>query len=201
MNSYILLVPEEPKYSVTSLKKKKKILGYISFLVNFVHFLSFSCPSVCSDKHGQERFLYQGECWESCPAGYYPAEGHTCLPCPDNCELCHNAHICVRCTGGYFLVPTNHTCQKLACGQGKSALSHCLAPGCSMRSYPLDVPEICTVFQVLMLAPGMTLCDYMCSGDSDDCSSLSLRTPFSGFPKTHSRDTGMQLITEKLILN
>ncbi|VFV17179.1 proprotein convertase subtilisin kexin [Lynx pardinus] len=78
-----------------------------------------NCTSCGVDKHGQERFLYQGECWESCPAGYYPAEGHTCLPCPDNCELCHNAHICVRCTGGYFLVPTNHTCQKLACGQGE----------------------------------------------------------------------------------
>uniref|UniRef100_A0ABI7XV30 P/Homo B domain-containing protein n=3 Tax=Felis catus TaxID=9685 RepID=A0ABI7XV30_FELCA len=80
---------------------------------------SSNCTSCGVDKHGQERFLYQGECWESCPAGYYPAEGHTCLPCPDNCELCHNAHICVRCTGGYFLVPTNHTCQKLACGQGE----------------------------------------------------------------------------------
>ncbi|XP_046958233.1 proprotein convertase subtilisin/kexin type 5 isoform X1 [Lynx rufus] len=78
-----------------------------------------NCTSCGVDKHGQERFLYQGECWESCPAGYYPAEGHTCLPCPDDCELCHNAHICVRCTGGYFLVPTNHTCQKLACGQGE----------------------------------------------------------------------------------
>ncbi|XP_045324484.1 proprotein convertase subtilisin/kexin type 5 isoform X1 [Leopardus geoffroyi] len=78
-----------------------------------------NCTSCGVDKHGQERFLYQGECWESCPAGYYPAEGHTCLPCPDNCELCHNAHICIQCTGGYFLEPTNHTCQKLACGQGE----------------------------------------------------------------------------------
>ncbi|XP_078293059.1 proprotein convertase subtilisin/kexin type 5 isoform X2 [Panthera onca] len=78
-----------------------------------------NCTSCGVDKHGQERFLNQGECWESCPAGYYPAEGHTCLPCPDNCELCHNAHICIRCAGGYLLVPTNHTCQKLECGQGE----------------------------------------------------------------------------------
>ncbi|XP_053061234.1 proprotein convertase subtilisin/kexin type 5 isoform X4 [Acinonyx jubatus] len=78
-----------------------------------------NCTSCGVDKHGQERFLYQGGCWERCPVGYYPAEGHTCLPCPDNCELCHNARICVRCTGGYFLVPTNHTCQKSACGQGE----------------------------------------------------------------------------------
>ncbi|XP_077615494.1 proprotein convertase subtilisin/kexin type 5 isoform X1 [Crocuta crocuta] len=78
-----------------------------------------NCTSCGADKHGRDRFLYLGECWESCPAGHYPAEGHACRPCPDHCELCHDAHICTRCVGGYFLVPTNHTCQKLVCGQGE----------------------------------------------------------------------------------
>ncbi|EPY77987.1 hypothetical protein CB1_001144025 [Camelus ferus] len=78
-----------------------------------------NCTSCREDEHGRERFLYWGECRESCPTGHYPADGHTCQPCPDNCELCHRAHICTRCMGGYFLVPTNHSCQKLECGQGE----------------------------------------------------------------------------------
>ncbi|XP_036749343.2 proprotein convertase subtilisin/kexin type 5 isoform X5 [Manis pentadactyla] len=76
-----------------------------------------NCISCGVDKYGWERFLYQGECRRSCPAGHYPTDGHTCLLCPDNCELCHSAHICIRCMGGYFVVPTNHTCQQ--CGQGE----------------------------------------------------------------------------------
>ncbi|XP_004862586.1 proprotein convertase subtilisin/kexin type 5 isoform X3 [Heterocephalus glaber] len=79
----------------------------------------FNCTSCRPDKHGRESFLYRGECRESCPAGLAPAEGRTCLPCPGNCELCHNPHICIRCASGYVLGPTNHTCQKLECGQGE----------------------------------------------------------------------------------
>lgn len=171
-------------------------------MVNFVHFSFFYFPSICSDKYGQERFLYQGECWESCPPGHYPGEGHTCLPCPDSCELCHNAHICIRCMGGYFLVPTNHTCQKLVCGQGKSALSHCLIPGGSMRSYTPGCPR------GLSCLPGFnvgTWDDFMWLyaqwGQWWLLFSPPILTPFSGCPKMHFRDTGMQLITEKLILN
>ncbi|XP_004591833.2 proprotein convertase subtilisin/kexin type 5 isoform X2 [Ochotona princeps] len=78
-----------------------------------------NCTSCGVDQHGQERFLYQGECLKTCPSGYYTAEDHTCLPCPDNCEICHNLQICMRCVRGYFLVPTNNTCQKLDCGQGE----------------------------------------------------------------------------------
>uniref|UniRef100_A0A4W2FNP8 Proprotein convertase subtilisin/kexin type 5 n=1 Tax=Bos indicus x Bos taurus TaxID=30522 RepID=A0A4W2FNP8_BOBOX len=106
-----------------------------------------NCTSCGVDKHGQERFLYWGECRESCPPGYYPEEGHTCQPCPDNCELCHSTHVCTRCVRGYFMVPSNHTCQKLECGQGEiqdpdyeecvSCEEGCL--GCS-----LDDPGTCT---------------------------------------------------------
>lgn len=88
---------------------------------NCAHFPSFGCLSTCSDKHGRARFLYQGECRESCPGGHYPAAGHACLPCPDNCELCHSANVCARCVAGYFAVPTNYTCQKLECGPGEAA--------------------------------------------------------------------------------
>lgn len=94
-------------------------------MVNCVHFPFCCCCcsfSLSSDMQGQERFLFWGECRESCPAGHHPAEGQVCLPCPDNCELCHSADICTRCTNGYFMASTNHTCQKLECGPGKAAL-------------------------------------------------------------------------------
>lgn len=78
-----------------------------------------NCTSCGVDKHGQERFLYWGECRERCPRGHYADEGHTCQPCPDNCELCHSPHFCIRCVHGYFMVPANHTCQKLECRQGE----------------------------------------------------------------------------------
>lgn len=96
---------------------------------------SFPCPSNWSDKHGRERFLYQGECRESCPVGHYPAKGRACLPCPDNCELCYNPHVCTRCMSGYFIVPTNHTCQKLECRQGEAPMGSYSAPGGGMRGY------------------------------------------------------------------
>ncbi|KAL4689471.1 hypothetical protein H8959_012262, partial [Pygathrix nigripes] len=77
------------------------------------------CTSCEADNYGREYFLYQGECRDSCPEGHYATEGNICLPCPDNCELCHSMHVCTRCTRGYFIAPTNHTCQKLECGQGE----------------------------------------------------------------------------------
>lgn len=163
------------------------VLGYISFTANFVPSPSFCCLSLCSDKHGRERFLYQGECWESCPAGHYPAEGHTCLPCSENCELCRSAHICTRCVVGYLIAPANHTCQKLECGQGKAALGRCLIPGGSKRSSTLDGSEMWTDLPALMLAPGMIVCDCMSSGNSDGCSPLLLHTPLSGSLQTFQR--------------
>ncbi|XP_048188146.1 proprotein convertase subtilisin/kexin type 5 isoform X4 [Perognathus longimembris pacificus] len=78
-----------------------------------------NCTSCRADNHGQERLLYQGECRESCPLGHYPTKEHTCLPCPDNCELCQSPRVCTQCLSGYFILPTNHTCQKLECGQGE----------------------------------------------------------------------------------
>ncbi|XP_045878824.1 proprotein convertase subtilisin/kexin type 5 isoform X2 [Meles meles] len=106
-----------------------------------------NCTSCGVDKHGQKRFLYQGECWESCPAGHYPTEGHTCLPCSDNCELCHSAHICTRCMDGYFIVPSNHTCQKLECGQGEVQdpdYEECVPCEEGCLGCSLDNPGTCT---------------------------------------------------------
>ncbi|KAL6052988.1 hypothetical protein STEG23_023159, partial [Scotinomys teguina] len=105
------------------------------------------CMPSLDYKHGQEHFLYEGECRKSCPVGHYPAKGHACLPCPDNCELCHNPDVCTRCTSGYFIVPTNHTCQKLDCQQGEfqdSEYEECIpceegCLGCTVEVSSVDI--------------------------------------------------------------
>ncbi|KAI4573512.1 hypothetical protein MJT46_004752 [Ovis ammon polii x Ovis aries] len=124
-----------------------------------------NCTSCGVDKHGRERFLYWGECRESCPPGYYPDEGHTCQPCPDNCELCHGTHVCTRCVHGYFLVPSNHTCQKLECGQGEiqdpdyeecvPCEEGCL--GCSLESNQYLQTKLCALYTLLPLEPAACL--------------------------------------------
>ncbi|XP_030619638.1 proprotein convertase subtilisin/kexin type 5 isoform X2 [Delphinapterus leucas] len=106
-----------------------------------------NCTSCGVDKHGRERFLYWGECRENCPTGHYPDEGHTCHPCPDNCELCHSSHVCTRCGRGYFLVPSNRTCRKLECGQGEVQdpdYEECMPCEEGCLGCSLDDPGTCT---------------------------------------------------------
>ena len=123
----------------------------VIFIANFVHFPSFHFAPFSLDKRGRERFLYRGECRESCPPGYYPDEGHICQPCPDNCELCHSTHICTRCVRGYFMMPSNHSCQKLECGQGKAALEPLQTKG----AVPWGAPETwASIYLGAMVTPG-----------------------------------------------
>lgn len=149
--------------------------------------------SICLDKHGQERFLYWGECRERCPRGHYADEGHTCQPCPDNCELCHSPHFCIRCVHGYFMVPANHTCQKLECRQGKTALGLLQTGEAVFR-----MAQRQTLLPCVKLRPGMTLSDSTCQvGTVIGALSLPLHTSPLGFP----REKEMQLITQKGILD
>ncbi|XP_069891868.1 proprotein convertase subtilisin/kexin type 5 isoform X2 [Dipodomys merriami] len=106
-----------------------------------------NCTSCRADEDGQERLLYKGECRESCPVGHYPTKEHTCLPCPDNCELCQSPQVCTRCLSGYLLLPTNHTCQRLECGQGEvqdSDYEECLPCEEGCLGCSVDDPGGCT---------------------------------------------------------
>ncbi|XP_032146778.1 proprotein convertase subtilisin/kexin type 5 isoform X1 [Sapajus apella] len=118
------------------------------------------CTSCGADNYGREHFLYQGECRDSCPDGHYPTGGNTCLPCPDNCELCHSAHVCTRCMRGYFIAPTNHTCQKLECGQGEVQdpdYEECVPCEEGCLGCSLDDPGTCT-----SCAMGYHMFDHHC---------------------------------------
>ncbi|XP_042636544.1 proprotein convertase subtilisin/kexin type 5 [Orycteropus afer afer] len=106
-----------------------------------------NCTSCGVDKLGRERVLFQGECLEHCPGGHYPAPEHACLPCPDHCAFCQGPHICTQCADSYFLVPANHTCQKLECGQGEVQdpdYEECVPCEEGCLGCSLDDPGTCT---------------------------------------------------------
>lgn len=69
-----------------------------------------------TDRRGMDRFLYRGECRESCPPGHYHSE-HTCVPCSGHCEVCLDSKHCKRCSRGYYL--NQNICQKHSCREGK----------------------------------------------------------------------------------
>lgn len=52
-----------------------------------------SCP--------QNLYLYESQCLNSCPSGYFPING-LCYTCPNNCLFC-NQTSCLLCENSYFL--------------------------------------------------------------------------------------------------
>ncbi|RXM36986.1 Proprotein convertase subtilisin/kexin type 5 [Acipenser ruthenus] len=74
--------------------------------------------TICKDdKFGNNRYLFQGECEEACPQGYYPSAEQICQQCPDNCEACERANECLKCSSGYY--PSDGECIKLNCEEGE----------------------------------------------------------------------------------
>ncbi|XP_074062783.1 proprotein convertase subtilisin/kexin type 5 isoform X2 [Macrotis lagotis] len=105
-----------------------------------------NCTACGTDKLGKERFLYMGECWESCPAGYHHSD-NTCLSCPENCEFCSSSSYCTQCLQGYYILPTNNTCQKLECKEGEVKdpdYEDCMPCEEGCLGCSLDDPGTCT---------------------------------------------------------
>ncbi|CAI5786880.1 convertase subtilisin kexin type 5 isoform X2 [Podarcis lilfordi] len=104
------------------------------------------CSACGKDKKGNTRFLYLGECRESCPLGHYSSEEeNTCLPCFEHCEVCPDQTMCERCFDGYYLA--ENSCQKHKCRKGEAEeldSEDCIpcADGC--LSCSLDDPRACT---------------------------------------------------------
>ncbi|NXV23312.1 PCSK5 convertase, partial [Cepphus grylle] len=74
------------------------------------------CITCGTDRRGIERFLYHGECRDSCPPGHYHSD-HNCVACSGHCEVCLNTSHCKRCFRGYYL--TQNICQKHSCREGE----------------------------------------------------------------------------------
>jgi len=57
------------------------------------------CPS--------EKFLWKGECLDSCPDFTYESDlGNDCLPCVSPCDLCSSETTCVSCRNGFYMLET-----------------------------------------------------------------------------------------------
>ncbi|KAI2661407.1 Proprotein convertase subtilisin/kexin type 5 [Labeo rohita] len=69
------------------------------------------CSCCSKDRFGVERYLFEGECRESCPEGYSHSSKGTCDPCPLNCTVCTSTGHCLHCTPFYY--PKDGTCSKL----------------------------------------------------------------------------------------
>ncbi|XP_019410471.1 PREDICTED: proprotein convertase subtilisin/kexin type 5 isoform X4 [Crocodylus porosus] len=103
------------------------------------------CTVCGTDKRGTKRFLYIGECRESCPPGHYHSEDNTCIPCSEQCEVCLDSTHCKRCFKGYYL--DKNKCQKHECREGEVEdpdSEECVpcADGC--RTCNVDDPKNCT---------------------------------------------------------
>ncbi|XP_074022904.1 proprotein convertase subtilisin/kexin type 5 isoform X1 [Numenius arquata] len=101
------------------------------------------CTTCGTDRRGIERFLYHGECRESCPPGHYHSE-HTCVTCSSNCEVCLNSSHCKRCFRGYYL--TQNICQKHSCREGEVEdpdSEDCIPCSEGCQNCKLDDQQIC----------------------------------------------------------
>ncbi|XP_058866401.1 proprotein convertase subtilisin/kexin type 5-like [Acipenser ruthenus] len=77
----------------------------------------YNCTACDKDKFGNNRYLFQGECKEACPQGYYPSAEKICQQCPDKCEVCERANECLKCSSDYY--PSDGKCIKLNCKEGE----------------------------------------------------------------------------------
>lgn len=70
-----------------------------------------------TDKFGTDRYLFQGQCVDSCPEAHFHTQQKTCEACPEQCQLCSSASRCLKCSPPYYL---NHgVCTRLECGEGQ----------------------------------------------------------------------------------
>ena len=64
-----------------------------------------SSPSVCT-KCQNSYFLYQSECFASCPDATFANTATTCQDCPLDCKHCSSASVCTECQSPYLLYQT-----------------------------------------------------------------------------------------------
>ncbi|XP_067430805.1 proprotein convertase subtilisin/kexin type 5 [Thunnus thynnus] len=76
-----------------------------------------NCTSCDTDKFGMERYLFEGQCLDTCPEAFYHTKERSCEPCSDNCKLCTSSAHCLKCNSSYYI--SDGVCAKLECGEGE----------------------------------------------------------------------------------
>ncbi|XP_041915930.1 proprotein convertase subtilisin/kexin type 5 isoform X1 [Alosa sapidissima] len=76
-----------------------------------------NCSSCDTDKFGIDRYLFRGQCLDSCPEAHFHTQQKTCEACPEQCQLCTSASRCLKCSPSYYL--SQGVCTRLECGEGE----------------------------------------------------------------------------------
>src|SRR4029434_5640109 len=78
-----------------SLSSLSLSLSFFSLSLSLSLPLSFSFSVAPADGSGVDRYLFEGECRDSCPEGHFPYHRQTqmsvCKACPENCRACASA--------------------------------------------------------------------------------------------------------------
>ncbi|XP_027889018.1 proprotein convertase subtilisin/kexin type 5b isoform X3 [Xiphophorus couchianus] len=78
-----------------------------------------SCTSCDTDRLGEPRYLFQNQCREACPEGFFHSAMMCCEPCPAECVVCTAADRCVQCSSRYRL--RNGHCVQLECSTDEAS--------------------------------------------------------------------------------
>uniref|UniRef100_A0A3P9MI74 Proprotein convertase subtilisin/kexin type 5b n=1 Tax=Oryzias latipes TaxID=8090 RepID=A0A3P9MI74_ORYLA len=77
------------------------------------------CTSCDTDRFGVTRYLFQNQCREVCPEGFYQSARMRCDPCPADCTVCAAADHCLQCSPGHML--RHDHCVPLECSTGEAS--------------------------------------------------------------------------------
>ncbi|XP_030000063.1 proprotein convertase subtilisin/kexin type 5-like [Sphaeramia orbicularis] len=78
-----------------------------------------NCTSCDKDMLGVSRYLFEGQCREACPEGFFHSAWKRCEPCPADCLVCTAVFHCLRCSAGHML--RKGQCVPLECSTGETA--------------------------------------------------------------------------------
>ncbi|KAA8592193.1 hypothetical protein FQN60_017648 [Etheostoma spectabile] len=78
-----------------------------------------NCTRCDRDKFGVARYLFQSQCRDVCPEGFFHSSRRLCEPCPADCIICSSADHCLHCSPGHKL--RNGQCVALECSSGEVA--------------------------------------------------------------------------------
>uniref|UniRef100_A0A673CQX7 P/Homo B domain-containing protein n=1 Tax=Sphaeramia orbicularis TaxID=375764 RepID=A0A673CQX7_9TELE len=76
-----------------------------------------NCTSCDKDMLGVSRYLFEGQCREACPEGFFHSAWKRCEPCPADCLVCTAVFHCLRCSAGHML--RKGQCVPLECSTGE----------------------------------------------------------------------------------
>ncbi|KAL6114118.1 pcsk5 [Pungitius sinensis] len=78
-----------------------------------------NCTSCDRDKFEVARYLFQSQCRDVCPEGFFHSSRSRCEPCPGNCLMCSSEDHCLHCSQGHKL--RNGQCVPMECSTGEVA--------------------------------------------------------------------------------